>query len=72
MPGLLGIKSAQNEGQWKASHKHIDIHITHGKKISHQQQQKSGLLTIAKEIGKQTAKHKAELAGSSQYRAIPQ
>lgn len=49
---LISRVIAQNEGQWKASHKHIDIHITHGKKIS-QQQQKSGLLlTTAKEIGK--------------------
>lgn len=54
----------QNEGQWKASHKHIDMHITRRKEISHQQQKKSGLLAIAKEISEQTAKHKAELAGS--------
>jgi len=61
---------SQNEGQWKASHKHTDVFITHGKKISHQQQQKPGL-TIAKEISKQTAKHKAELSGTLQYRATP-
>lgn len=54
----------QNEGQRKVFHKHIDMHITRRKEISHQQQQKSGLLAIAKEISEQTAKHKAELAGS--------
>lgn len=40
------------------------MHITRRKEISHQQQKKSGLLAIAKEISEQTAKHKAELAGS--------
>lgn len=73
MPGLLDIESDCTKHRAQNTKLLTDTQVIQGKKIRHQQQQKSGLLlTIAKEIGKQTTKHKAQLTGSLQDRAVPQ